>query len=395
MRVALIKHSAVGRHGGTRLYYRLARELMALGVTVDLLVHDHDPDAAFPEMAEGLEIRSVRRVRYAGPGSFARMLAEQETHSRELAALVPREADVLHVHEWRGLRAGALAKHGRRLVWSCNDPSPWDLLVTERNVLRWSAGRLLAALDRAYAGSAVDRTLVLSDQAAGVMARSSGRRPAVVRCGADVVPGPSHVEARRALGVDGAVVALGVGVLVPRRRFEDLIDALALVAGVHAVIVGTDQLDAAYARSLRDVAVRRSVSDRVRFVTTPPTDAELRLYYAAADLFVFPNEEQTWGLAVTEAMAAGLPCVVSTGAGVHEVLTDEMTALIVPPRSPQRLASAIARLASDPRLRKRIASEGARFVERQLSWRGFALSVLASYSAEPNTPKSSGSTTAP
>ncbi|MDE3102317.1 MAG: glycosyltransferase family 4 protein [Chloroflexota bacterium] len=391
----MIKHSAVGRHGGTRLFYRLAQELIALGVTVDLLVHDHDPEAAFPEMTQGLDVRAVRRVRYAGPRSFAQMLVEQERHSRDLAKLVPDDADVLHVHEWRGLRAGVLAKRGRPLVWSCNDPSPWDTWASSRRLLRRSAGALFSAIDRTYAVSAVDRLLVLSEQAQAIMKASTGAPSLVVRCGVDVVAGPSRRDARRALGVGDGVIALSVGVLVPRRRFEDLIEALALVAGIRAVIIGTDQLDARYARSLRDAAARWNVVDRVAFVTTPPTDAELRLYYAAADMFVFPNEEQTWGLAVTEAMAAGLPCVVSSGAGVHEVLKDGSTALVVPPRSPRCLASAMDSFAADEGLRERIATEALRLVTTQLSWRAFALSVLTSYPVGRNTPTSSGSTTAP
>lgn len=394
MRVALVKHSAVGRHGGTRLLFRLAHELRALGIDAPIVLHDFDGAAAFPEMTAGLDIRYRRRVRFRGPQSLARMLLEQESDSRRLADLVPRDADVLHVHEWRGLRAAALAKRARRLVWSCNDPSPWDFRAARGAGIGRLAGRGLAVIDRAYGVHAVDRMLVLSEQARSVMSASTGIDPAVTRCGVDVVPLPSREEARRALGLGAGLIVLGVGVLIPRRRFEDLIAALPRVPELDAVIVGSDEMDPAYARSLRDIAAGQGVDGRVRFVTRPPDDDRLRSYYAAADVFVFPNEGQTWGLAVTEAMAAGVPCVVSTGSGVHEVLTDGRTALLVPPRSPIALADALGRLARDASLREAVGREGRRHVETHLTWRSFALAVREHYDTA-NTPTSSGSTAAP
>lgn len=381
MRVALIKHSAVGRHGGTRLFFRLAHELRALGHDVDLLVHDLDEAAAFPEMTAGLEIRAHRRIRFAGRRPLPLLLAEQERHSRELAQLVPADVDVLNVHEWRGVRAGALAKRGRPLVWNCNDPSPWDLLATRRDPLRRAVGRVLGAIDRAYGVAAVDRTVVLDERVRWIMRTSTGMDPAIVRCGADLPPvGPDKAAARRALGLGDAFVVLAVGVVVPHRRFEDVIAALAsLPARIEAVIVGSDQLDGGHARRLRALAADRGVADRIRFVTRPPADDELRSYYAAADAFVFPNEEQTWGIVVTEAMAAGLPCVVSTGAGVHEVLTDGSNALLVPPRAPRALAGAIDRLASDGELRERMGKRSAAWVAEHLTWKAFASGMVAQY----------------
>lgn len=398
-RVALVKHSAVGRHGGTRLFFRLARELRDMGVEVEVIVHDHDPDAAFPGWADDLPIRVRRMVRYEGPVPFPVMLAQQEAHSRALAAMIPPEADVINVHEWRGLRAGALARRGRPLVWSCNDPSPWDLAAARGSLPQRALGKALGWADRLYAVSRVDRTVVLSEQAREVMRRSAAIDAAVVRCGVDVDDArrmPPREVARSELGLGDRVVALGVGILVPRRRFEDLIEAVSRVDGVHALIVGTDQLDRRYAERLRTLARDLDVEGRVTFVMRAVTEEELWRYYAAADLFVFPNEEQTWGLAVTEAMAAGLPCVVSTGAGVHEVLTDGATALLVPPRSPDALAGAIGRLAGDPALRERIGREAARWVASELTWRRFARGMLRSYAeAGSNTPMSSGSVTAP
>jgi glycosyltransferase involved in cell wall biosynthesis len=73
----------------------------------------------------------------------------------------------------------------------------------------------------------------------------------------------------------------------------------------------------------------------------PLPEAELRDCYAAADVYVFPNERQTWGLAPLEALAARTPVVLSSGAGVHDVLAGRPGVHVVPPRSPAAIADAL------------------------------------------------------
>lgn len=82
-------------------------------------------------------------------------------------------------------------------------------------------------------------------------------------------------------------------------------------------------------------------------------------YLAAADLFVLPSNHEGLGSVLLDAFAAGLPVVATRIPGVVDVVRDGIEGILVPPRNPQALATAIARVMDDGGLRARLA-EGAR-----------------------------------
>jgi glycosyltransferase involved in cell wall biosynthesis len=152
---------------------------------------------------------------------------------------------------------------------------------------------------------------------------------------------------------DDTFLAVGAAILFPHRRFEDMIEAIALLADeprIEALIIGSDHGDRAYSDRLSALIEERGVGERVSLPRRSVSEAELRDAYAAADVFVFPNQRQTWGLAPLEALAAGTPAIVSSGAGVHEILLDRPGVRIVPPEQPAAIADALrAASAADDR----------------------------------------------
>ncbi len=75
-----------------------------------------------------------------------------------------------------------------------------------------------------------------------------------------------------------------------------------------------------------------------------------------SDILAFPSHLNGPGRAVFEAGIHGIPAVVALKDRVEDVVEDEVTGLIVPPRDPRRLADAIVRLVDDPALRRRLGS---------------------------------------
>jgi glycosyltransferase involved in cell wall biosynthesis len=80
----------------------------------------------------------------------------------------------------------------------------------------------------------------------------------------------------------------------------------------------------------------------------------------ASDLFVHPSHEEGFSNAILEAMAGGLPVVACEVGGNPEVVRDDVTGLLVPPRDPERLAAAMRGLLDDGEKRRRMGVEGRR-----------------------------------
>ena len=82
-------------------------------------------------------------------------------------------------------------------------------------------------------------------------------------------------------------------------------------------------------------------------------------YHAAAEVFVASAVgQESFGIALVEAMAAAVPVVATDIPGYREVVTDGAEGLLVPPRDPEALAAALVRILSDPDLGARLGRAG-------------------------------------
>jgi glycosyltransferase involved in cell wall biosynthesis len=106
------------------------------------------------------------------------------------------------------------------------------------------------------------------------------------------------------------------------------------------------------------------------------SDDELDALYRAADAFAYPSLYEGFGLPVLEAMARGVPSVVSTTSSLPEVAGD--AAIGVDPRSVREIARALERVLSDVNVAEDLATRGRAQAER-FSWDETARLTLAVY----------------
>jgi len=171
----------------------------------------------------------------------------------------------------------------------------------------------------------------------------------------------------------GQAVLLGIGSLSPNRKFEDIIVAggLLLKKGydTKVVLVCKDfWKDDSYKQRLFEVTRRSGMSERVIFHFEGVVEKELREIQRQATIFVFPNHINIWSMASFEAMAAGLPLVVSRATSLAEVLRDREHALFFGAGDTAELALRIQELIKSPQLYHRIAGNGQKFVKEHLNW---------------------------
>jgi glycosyltransferase-like protein len=235
-----------------------------------------------------------------------------------------------------------------------------------------------------------DRVLVVSEHWRRLLQEQYGVKPDVIHNGVDAgrfrTPDASLVgRLRQRAGAAGRPLILSVGGIEPRKGSDTLVRALAALREpgrdpVLAVVGGHSFQDyRAYAdrvlAMIPELGLRLG-RDVVQLGTVP--DAEVPGWYAAADVLAFPSTKEGWGLAVLEAMSAGLPVVTSDLPVFLEYLRPGRDALVVPVGDAAALAAALAAVLDDPGLAARLRAAGLA-VSRRFTWAASAREHRAIY----------------
>jgi glycosyltransferase involved in cell wall biosynthesis len=167
---------------------------------------------------------------------------------------------------------------------------------------------------------------------------------------------PRASEWRSQMGLQDAHVVLSVGQLVPRKNHRGLLEGFSRLQNRlgHAalVIVGEGPLRSELERLASDRRLRRVI------FTGHVQPDELPLYYAAADLFVDLTLRDHWSQVVGEAMAAGLPALVSSADHASELIEDGVSGFVVDPADVEGVSSLAFRLFTGGREAKSVGAAG-------------------------------------
>jgi glycosyltransferase involved in cell wall biosynthesis len=386
MNVALIMHELLVEGGGERQCVSLARALARQGHQVVVYTSAYDPVNCFPEICKDVTVVEVGRGLW--PSLRKPIFLRGYLDMLRLVRAVAKRHEIWNPHHWPAQWAAVWLKkkRGGAVAWMCNDVPN----LYERSRQRKSIGAISAAVHRLYylydraQNRKVDLTMFLSNWAESEFKAIYPGRTCVVRSGADpdrFSPGGGRQKIRARFGYKAEeFVLLWLGIFMPHRRLQDAIAAVGHLAArgvrVRLLLAGSERSFPEYVNSLKELAAKSGVQDQVTFAGKVEDD-EVRDFYCACDAFLFPNENQTWGLAVLEAMACGCPVLVSQGAAVHEVLSDNETAILFPPRNPEMLAEKIDYLIGHPRERERIAQAGMTLARTKYNWEQFARQVSA------------------
>ena len=184
-----------------------------------------------------------------------------------------------------------------------------------------------------------------------------------------VVVEPGTARAPVARGSGGAPLRLlSVATLNPAKAHEIMLEALAAVphGGWHLTCAGSLTRHPATVERVRATMCRLGLEERVSLVGD--LDAgKLAECYEGADVFVLATLRETYGMAVAEALAHGLPVVSTTTGAIPDLVGDD-AGLLAPPGDTAAFARALARVLGDAGLRARL-TDGARRVRGRLqSW---------------------------
>jgi glycosyltransferase involved in cell wall biosynthesis len=243
--------------------------------------------------------------------------------NRDLAAL-PRlvrairagRYDVVHTHLYRACVYGRIAARlagVRRVV--ATEHSLGDHRIEGRPLTRSTRALYLATERLGSATVAVSEAVAGRLRRWGVPADRIHLVPNGIEAARFRFDPAARAAVRARLGLDGAAMVVGgLGRLVPGKRFDLLVRAVAGLPDVVLVVAGAGP----EREALRRLAECLGVAERVHLIGEcdgPDVPALL----AALDVFVSASEEETFGLAVLEALAAGLPVLHTTCPALEEV----------------------------------------------------------------------------
>ncbi len=185
-----------------------------------------------------------------------------------------------------------------------------------------------------------------------------GYRPILKPIGIDLQRwsgAPRDLNLRRRFAMDSETLCLTVCRLEPRKDLPTLINAAKIisqsVSAIKFIIVG----EGINALALKELVKELDLEKTVMFVGRV-SEADLVKYYRIGDIFVLPTLYEGFGIVFLEAMASRLPIISTNVGAVPEVVGD--CGIIVDPKSPEQLASAIVDLANNPEWQQQLREKG-------------------------------------
>lgn len=363
LRIALLVDRFGKRFGGAEAYGVELMRVLSVRHDVTIVARDYDSDLQLPYLPVRVSRRlpSWMRVLYFAwrawrltrHGGFDIV----HSHMNGWAGQV----QVMHVTPVRYNRLHGAGFWRRLAAWS--SPRLATYLGLERARVRQVPGKRVVAVSQLIVDqlhAAYGPALPVSTIAPGV------HLPAPVAAA-------QRAATRAGLALaDDQVVCLLVARNPLRKGLPALLEALArLPEAYRLLVVGADA-------TARQAVAQSPVAARVCLVDPTP---EVDRYYAAADIYVHPTLNDSFGMAPLEAMAHGLPVVISPPAycGFAQYLTQGEDALILDdPRDAAGLAAHILVLGQDEALRARLAQAGHQRAVQQ-SWQAVAARYEALY----------------
>ena len=284
-----------------------------------------------------------------------------------------RHFDLVHIHTVFNFPAMVACRAARRqgipyIIRPCGILDPWAISRSQLKKSLW-----LRYIDRRNLEGAGAIQFTSEEERIGAVG-VTGRVPnAVIRLGIDL---PEH-KSKEISAPEKKLLFLSR--LHPKKGLEHLIQALSrlLAERTDFVLMVAGRGEPDYERHLRQMAVEAGLAGRIEwhgFVEGEKKVALLR----RADIFVLSSYQENFGVAVAEAMAYGIPVVISDRVNIHSVVATSGSG-IVTRLDVESLTSGIRKLLQDDALRLQCGANAAKAARQYFSWTPIAQEMLKLY----------------
>jgi len=360
MRIALVTPYFYPHIGGVESHvYYLARELIELGHEVGVFTSRFEIDLVSRETMDGFLLVRVK------PFAIPMTAPIVPGYGEELSRFKP---DIVHAHSPSPICSYFAMR------WCRKNEVPF--VLTHHCDLELSSllGKMFIAV---YRRTLEKRTLDVAARIITTTKTYAQTSRSVWRYACDIIPNAIAIDRFRP-DLDGTdirkrhhltdeKVVMYVGRVTPHKGLRFLVDsAQHLPSNVRILIVGGGD----FREKLERRAEKLGVSEQVIFAGRV-SNRDLPYYYAASDLFVLPSISrlEAFGIVALEAMASGVPVLVSDIPGVREVIDPGVNGMLCEPFNDEALARSVMGYLDDPDLYERMKEGGFTHVRTKYSWK--------------------------
>ncbi|NLW51389.1 MAG: glycosyltransferase [Candidatus Brocadiaceae bacterium] len=351
----------LGWRGGEHQMLYLARGLHQAGIDTAVAVQ---PGSTAGAAARRADVR-VHELAMRGEADLAAAL--------RIARIARRERfNILHAH----------TSHAHMLALTAARMFQCGARVIAHRRIEFPVGRAALGLARLKYVLGVDAFIAISNRVKETLIEAGVPewRVFVVRSVTDpgqFVHAAQDPQLRARLGIPGDALVVGnIGALVDHKDHRTLLEACRTVRDERpdtwVVIVGDGPLRAAIESKARSL----HMADRLVLTGFRQDIPQLIRTF---DVFALSSSEEGMCSTLLEVAACGLPIVAADAGGVREAVLPDVTGLIVPIRSPRRLAQGILKLANHPDIARELAERGRRRVLRDFTIERLTDRTLAVY----------------
>lgn len=290
----------------------------------------------------------------------------EKKESRALYDLIPNDVNIINVHDvsledFIRLSTGK----GKKVIWQINDLSP-VFIVGASKTQKDSLYKKYKRREIKNIAKKVAKITVNVTKNKNRVKKFLNRDAEVLYCGVD----RNSLLDRHYFEIKEQFNLLSMGVFLSYRNYETLIEVIKSMRekgkNINLNIIGNTELDKNYTNKIHNMIDEYGMKEFIKICgqVDDKTYAEL---FNQADAFAFVNIDQSWGLAVFEAMSCGLPVLVSNSVGATELLHDGKDAIIVDPFDINAIEGVLERLMTDRDYYNEI-SDNAFHIVKEYTW---------------------------
>lgn len=365
------------RYGGP-IYsvHGLCKSLVERGVEVDVYTTNVDgPGVSDVDLGSAVSLDGVQ-VSYF-PTGLGRRLYRSPRMGEALARNMPR-FDVVHLHSvflWPTTRAAFEARRfGIPYIISPRGMLVPGLIQRKSRLLK--SAWIYTFERRNISGAA--GVHVTADLEAQELCQFNfePKRIDIIPNGIDLLP-DSELAALKANAIRQTVpVVFSLGRMNWKKGLDRLILAMTKTEKARLVLAGNDEEN--YASRLTKLVAENNLMSRTQILGPLHGRAKWEAF-AQSDIFALPSYSENFGIAVLEAMACGLPVVITPEVGLAKTVK-EVGAGIVVSGDPSEFGAALAHLIAHPELRREMGERGRRAAKERFSWNSVAEQMEDLYS---------------